>query len=427
LQDRLPDGEDGVLQQATHEKDYFMRSVSCARIVLLVVASLLPLQYARAQAPTRMTVCEAADDGCAKSTASFNNVWQFDGTTGRIITPAAGDGSELTIQTMDQTRVIILRKDRTGATAGRTAVYKGAFVGSGNGGSQVEGTVQWDWPDHAGFPFTGTWLAKIQGPAAAPSGGGPGNPSRQMLPSRLLECEGNGPCNSAWQIDGTSGKATWFQQKPVRAELTVIRGAPDDLLIKRTDLTDGNSAVYYGTLRGDTYSGVVVWSSPGHPGSTTGHWSASVPQTQCAANADLSSEVAMRIGQNALMFNLQLDAFNCYIVAAKAGDAMAQTAVGFIYYQGHTGIPQNYPQALFWLRKAAEQGVYAAQKTVADMYMLGEGTPRDAELSRYFGEKAAEQKRDFERRQEREERAADRRANMLTGFVMGAVFGAVFF
>jgi hypothetical protein len=369
-----------------------------------------------------------------KSTASFSNTWQFDGTAGKIISPVNSDGTELTIESMDQTRVIIHREDRAGTTAGRSAIYTGAIRASSIEGTRIEGTVQWDWPGHTGFPASGKWSATLQGPAAASAGAPvtPNNQSQQMLPPRLLECEGNGPCNSAWLIDGQSGKATWFLQKPVRAELTVIRSAPDDIMVRRIDVTDGNSAVYYGTRRGDVYSGTVVWSSPSHPGGSSGRWSASVPQTQCALSANLSSEDAMRIGRNALMFDLQQDAFNCYSTAAKAGNAIAQTAVGLIYYQGHNpGVQQNYPQALFWLRKAAQQGVYAAQKTVADMYMLGEGTPRDPELSRYFGDKAAEQKSDFERRQERqedrEERAADRRANVLTGFVMGAVFGAAFF
>jgi TPR repeat protein len=72
------------------------------------------------------------------------------------------------------------------------------------------------------------------------------------------------------------------------------------------------------------------------------------------------------------------------------------------------------------------------------MYTLGQGTPRDLELSKFYAGKAAEQKRDKEReedRQERaearaeehEERAADRRAQVLTGFVMAATFGAFLF
>jgi TPR repeat protein len=61
------------------------------------------------------------------------------------------------------------------------------------------------------------------------------------------------------------------------------------------------------------------------------------------------------------------------------------------------------------------------------MYMLGQGTPRDPELSRFYGDKAAEQKRDWEHQQERADRSAGRAASALTGFVMGAVFGALVF
>src|SRR5262249_34522259 len=211
------------------------------------------------------------------------------------------------------------------------------------------------------------------------------------------------------------------------------------ILIRRTNLADGNSAVYAGARHGDTYSGTVVWSSPGHPGDSSGHWSATVPQTTCDANAALSSEEALRIGRNALMFNLQRAAFDCYISAAKAGDPQAQTAVGLIYYQGNNAqVPQDYPHAFFWLSKAAAQDSYPAQKKLADMYMLGQGIARNPEMSRFYAEKAAEQKRDMEReqdrqerlqarREERQERAADRGAYMLTNFVMAAVLGAALF
>jgi hypothetical protein len=328
---------------------------------------------------------------------------------------------------MDQDRIVIHRIDRAGATAGRSGTYVGSVHGS-----RITGTVQWVWDGHPGYPASATWSAILQDQLAATAI--TGAPAQTGLPIRLLECENNGPCNAAWTIDGSTGKATWFLKKPVRAELTVIRSTPDGILIRRTDLTDGNSAVYSGRLVGGSYSGAVVWSSPGHPGTYSGHWSASVPQTSCEPSSSLSSDDALRIGRTALMFNLQRDAFDCYVIAAKAGDAMAQTAVGLIYYQGTSkDVPQNYEQALFWLQKAASQNVYAAEKTLADMYMLGQGAKRDPELCRFYADKAAEQKRDMEREQDRqeraqarreehEERAADRGARVLTGFVMAATF-----
>lgn len=403
---------------------------------LMMIAGILLPSGAFAQAatgalsdsPTRILSCESKDDACTGPNARYDSAWSFNGTSGAIVSPAGSAGAELLIESMDGDKIVIRRVDRSGPAAGRIATYTGTIHGS-----HIAGTVQWNWTDHAGFPASGKWSALLQdSPAAANISSSANAPSGPGLPPLLLECEGNGPCNSAWTIEGSSGTATWFTQKPVRAQLTIIRSDPDDILIKRTDVTDGNSAVYYGKRTGDTYSGAVVWSSPGHPGGASGHWSASIPQTKCDANAALSSEEALRIGRNALMFNLRRAAFDCYISAAKAGDAQAQTAVGLIYYQGNNAeVPQDYPQAFFWLSKAAAQDNYAAQKKIADMYMLGQGTKRDPELSRFYADKAAEQKRDAERaeaiRIEREERAADRGAYMLSNFVMAAVLGAALF
>lgn len=421
-----------------------MRRISGALAVSITAVLLVAGQSLRAQTAdantqssnsTRMAVCESTDDACAQANAQYGSIWAFDGTAGTITSPANESGAELTIQSMDQERIVIHRVDRSGTTAGRSATYTGTIHGS-----HISGTVQWDWPGHS--PASGTWSATLQGePAAAQPSSLPTAQSSQIggLPPRLLECEANGPCNAAWIIEGSTGEATWFLRTPVRATLTVIRSDSDGIVIRRTDLTDGNSAVYSGTLRGDTYSGAVIWSSPGHPGGASGHWSASVPQTACDSNADLSSEDALRIGRNALMFNLRRAAFDCYIVAAKAGDSTAQTAVGLIYYQGtNSEVPQNYEQALFWLQKAATHDVYAADKTLADMYMLGQGTKRDPALSKFYADKAADLKHDMEREQDREERAearyeehqeraADRGAQVLTGFVMAATFGAFLF
>jgi hypothetical protein len=240
-------------------------------------------------------------------------------------------------------------------------------------------------------------------------------------------CENRAPCNGAWIIHGSEGTATWFARNPTRAKLTVIRSAPDDILIRRTDITDAVTATYAGSLRGDHYSGTIVWSSPGHPGEATGTWTASVPQTNCPSEAGLEVEDALRIGQNALMFHRDRDALNCYTVAAQAGDALAQAAVGLTYYQGRGAIAQDYTQAFFWLHKAADQGLYAAQRTVAEMYAAGQGTQRDATLAGIYTARADEQKHDLERQQDLEDRAADRRAQVLSSFVLGASFGAFLF
>ncbi len=71
---------------------------------------------------------------------------------------------------------------------------------------------------------------------------------------------------------------------------------------------------------------------------------------------------------------------------AAKGDAKAQFNVGVMYYQGH-----NYPEAMRWLRKAADQGRPDAQFDVGLMYYEGQGLSEDyTEASRWF-RKAAEQ------------------------------------
>ena len=155
-----------------------------------------------------------------------------------------------------------------------------------------------------------------------------------------------------------------------------------------------------------------------------------VPKTTCDPRAGLESADALRIGQNALMFKRDHDALGCYIVAATDGDATAQTAVGLIFYQGRENIPQDYKQAFFWLHKAADQGVYAAQRTVSEMYSAGQGTSRDATMASIYTKRADEQKHDLERQQDRQydaqQRAADRSAQVLSSFVLGASFGLFF-
>lgn len=374
--------------------------------------------------PTRLMVCEAADESCLQANPHFTSSWSFDGTTGVVTSPASESNVQLTIESMSPDKIVIRRVD----SSGRSAIYSGTIHGN-----SVNGTVQWFSNARTDAPTSGKWSGVFQGvPITAASSANAVGASSQGLPLRLIECEGNGPCNGAWTFDGLSGTATWFAQSQVHAKLTIVRSDPDEITIRRTDLADGNSAVYHGVRKGDTYSGAVIWSSPNNPGGASGHWTASIPQTSCEPSSNLSPADAKHIGQNALMFDLEHDAFGCYIVAAKAGDGLAQTAVGLIYYKGNTSeIPQDYKQAFFWLQKAADQGIYAAQRTVSDMYMLGQGTPQNRELFKFYGDKAAEQKRDrehqIERAEDRADRAADRAVNAMTGFVMGAVFGALLF
>ena len=58
-----------------------------------------------------------------------------------------------------------------------------------------------------------------------------------------------------------------------------------------------------------------------------------------------------------LFANLSLWAQNAdyYRAAANRGDKVAQHNLGACYYNG-TGVVQDYKQAVYWFKKAAEQG-----------------------------------------------------------------------
>ncbi len=398
-------------------------------IALFLIRLSSPLLLdAQSTSPSRILICESADAACSQPDARFGATWTFDGTQGM-----SADGARLTIDRLDSKSIVIRSVEENGPKAGLTAVYSGSIRDN-----HIGGTVEWTWPGHPGYPAKGVFsgLFQDQPAASTPAVAPPAAASLPAMPTELLVCENGGVCNAAWSFKGSSGTGTWFARTTTRATLAILRFEPDYITIRRTDASGGLSATYTGSFRGDHWAGTIVWSTPGHPGGATGTWTASVPPTGCAA-PDLEPQDAMRLGQYALMFKRDRDALGCYIVAAKAGDATAQAAVGLLYYQGRGAAAQDYQQAFFWLHKAADQGIYAAQRTVAEMYTAGQGTPRDATMASIYTARADEQKHDMERRQdfeeraqarreEQAERAADRANHLLSSFVLGASFGLFF-
>jgi TPR repeat protein len=69
-------------------------------------------------------------------------------------------------------------------------------------------------------------------------------------------------------------------------------------------------------------------------------------------------------------------ALNEWLPLAQSGDVDAQSALGFMYYNGQ-GVQQDYPQAFAWYRRAAAQGSALAQNNLALMYANGNGVKRD--------------------------------------------------
>lgn len=75
---------------------------------------------------------------------------------------------------------------------------------------------------------------------------------------------------------------------------------------------------------------------------------------------------------------------------ADQGSAKAQFWVGWMYAMGQ-GVPRDYAQAAFWIRKAADQGDAEAQGELAGMYVHGEGVPEDYAQGAAWYRKAADQ------------------------------------
>ncbi len=87
--------------------------------------------------------------------------------------------------------------------------------------------------------------------------------------------------------------------------------------------------------------------------------------------------------------------------AAEQGEADAQETLGNLYYGGHGPLSMDhfidwimhgrYTQAAFWYRKAAEQGDADAQESLGDLYRDGDGVSEDATEAAAWYRKAAEQ------------------------------------
>lgn len=63
--------------------------------------------------------------------------------------------------------------------------------------------------------------------------------------------------------------------------------------------------------------------------------------------------------------------------AAMAGDAKAQSNIGFLLIEGNN-VEKDYDKAVFWLERAAQQGMAQASSMLGDLYRDGLGVERDS-------------------------------------------------
>ena len=77
--------------------------------------------------------------------------------------------------------------------------------------------------------------------------------------------------------------------------------------------------------------------------------------------------------------------------AAEQGLAQSQFNLGWAYDHGGKGVERDSAQAVLWYRKAAEQGYDAAQTNLGLLYHEGRGVEQDDDQAMYWYRKAAAQ------------------------------------
>jgi uncharacterized protein len=97
------------------------------------------------------------------------------------------------------------------------------------------------------------------------------------------------------------------------------------------------------------------------------------------AGADVA-DAAFRNGLTAFNEGDYARAQEAWFPLAEAGEARAQTGLGFMYYSGR-GVPRDSARAAEFFQRAAEQGEPTAQLFLAQMYFKSDGVPMNATLA----------------------------------------------
>jgi TPR repeat protein len=99
------------------------------------------------------------------------------------------------------------------------------------------------------------------------------------------------------------------------------------------------------------------------------------------------ADAAFRNGLTAFNEGSYARAQQAWVPLARAGDARAQTGLGFMYYSGR-GVPRDSVRAAEFFARAAEQGEPTAQLFLALMYFKADGVPMNAPLAMMWVELA---------------------------------------
>ena len=104
------------------------------------------------------------------------------------------------------------------------------------------------------------------------------------------------------------------------------------------------------------------------------------------ARAEMA-DAAFRNGLTAFNDGRYAQAQEAWVPLARAGDARAQTGLGFMYYSGR-GVPRDSVRAAEFFQRAAEQGEPTAQLFLALMHFKSDGVPMNMPLAMMWVELA---------------------------------------
>lgn len=231
-----------------------------------------------AKLPPALMESECMGDPCSPA-AGIGGTWSFNGILGKADWNNDAE-AKVVIERFDAGDVEIRRIDLPNSSSyGLTAVYKGSIHGN-----RVEGTVVWSWNGHWNDEHpSGHWSAEIrQSTPAAPA------VKAIPVPASMIECEADqcapgreGGCR--WIFHGWEGEA--HCRNGAAFKLDVLKFDTDGIVLLRTELpgsvSAGLTALYTGTLRGTSITGIGTWSWPGHWNNhnPSGKWFATVDQS----------------------------------------------------------------------------------------------------------------------------------------------------
>jgi len=307
-----------------------------------------PSRQAVAVAPPQRIV-EREGNGCVASGADYSIIWTFDGLKGQGKFDKTEQ--EMDIESFDGHTLVVRRTSYAGGQIGSgqidgTAIYTGQV-----NGTHITGTAKYH--PTGRNASEGPWCGEIENPRVLMPETLAAKQSIISAPPQILECELNQYCDGLWTLNGTTGKAVWPRNPAVLADLSIESFSPDKIVIRRKDTSPhGFSVEYTGRLDRNRITGTAL----AHAGdkSVTYNWTAIIPATSCMRTdvLRLSTQEALDVGKIAQRFSLKSDAFNCYLIAARNGDAVAQNTVADMYKRGE-GTPVNLFQSQYWSEKAA--------------------------------------------------------------------------